>query len=597
MSLVKCSTILVAIKEAPPYVALSYAWGDPSVTKEVLLDEKRVEVTASLESALRHLKNSVDSSLALWVDYLCIDQGNEVEKAQQVSHMRDIYATASRVVVWLGVQETIQDIGLAIDWIDHFGDRAHRLGIGRTPARVLRKLLSPTDDHPSGAVEELDQRDISDFVESLTTSLDASRNPHYERLMAALQGFLSVAYWRRIWVVQEFTVATSHEFICGSRSFDFMCLHYALRVLRNFKYWQLTTTATEVSQQHHLIDHKTAIPIDTRCAMSLFKTYHDGKSDLMLLLSRFTHFKSSDPRDRIFALLGIAGDAGELGIVPDYTKTCAQVYTEAARALVEHGFFDIFSYCIYPHIGPQNMQSWVPDWSRVQTRYPLQERITKVHKSSWLQPDFHASKHLGQPTLHLDKTGIWNTALQLQTIEVCTVTAVGSPWETEGHGKWLHSLQVLAMFASPYTCDHDKTTHAIWSTALAGQQLRKEDTKPRISAETIVELDRAVGGKCLSNVTSSTLVNAGMASFAEAMQVVGHGRRTFSTSTGKLGCGPQEIQVGDVIVIVTGAQVPCVVRKRTDIDRYLMLGEAYVHGYMDGEAVDSDAIIDSLLLC
>ncbi|KAK5130373.1 hypothetical protein LTR08_002165 [Meristemomyces frigidus] len=60
----------------------------------------------------------------------------------------------------------------------------------------------------------------------------------------------------------------------------------------------------------------------------------------MYLPRRLQRFQASDPRDRVFALLGIATDATELGVKPDYNKSCEEVYTELARVLLSHGYFD-----------------------------------------------------------------------------------------------------------------------------------------------------------------------------------------------------------------------------------------------------------------
>jgi len=91
-----------SLDESPCYEALSYVWGDEKNTRSIFLDGRVWNVTASLESALRHLRREDETDRILWVDALCINQGNTVERNQQVSVMRDIYETAQDVLVWFG---------------------------------------------------------------------------------------------------------------------------------------------------------------------------------------------------------------------------------------------------------------------------------------------------------------------------------------------------------------------------------------------------------------------------------------------------------------------------------------------------------------
>jgi hypothetical protein len=47
--------------------------------------------------------------------------------------------------------------------------------------------------------------------------------------------------------------------------------------------------------------------------------------------------------------------------------------------------------------------------------------------------------------------------------------------------------------------------------------------------------------------------------------------------------GPESIQEGDMLCIFLGTEVPFMLRK--DTDNFIILSEAYVYGYMDGEAL------------
>jgi hypothetical protein len=65
-------------------------------------------------------------------------------------------------------------------------------------------------------------------------------------------------------------------------------------------------------------------------------------------------------------------------------------------------------------------------------------------------------------------------------------------------------------------------------------------------------------------------------------------RRFFITHSGFMGLGPVQAKVGDKVVVVIGVNVPLILREETTIERYAVVGEAYVHGLMDGLAVDEN---------
>lgn len=90
-----------ATETAQTYEALSYVWGAPVGTRPIECAGGTLMVTPNCESALRHLRQA-RGERALWIDAVCIDQASASEKAVQVPLMGDVYAHATRVLVWLG---------------------------------------------------------------------------------------------------------------------------------------------------------------------------------------------------------------------------------------------------------------------------------------------------------------------------------------------------------------------------------------------------------------------------------------------------------------------------------------------------------------
>jgi hypothetical protein len=95
------------------YDALSYTWGSTQTSALVFVGENTLDITQSLAEALPYLRYP-DKSRVLWIDAMCINQRDIVERSQQVKRMAMIYSKAERVVVWLGLEsnDTPSRIGM-----------------------------------------------------------------------------------------------------------------------------------------------------------------------------------------------------------------------------------------------------------------------------------------------------------------------------------------------------------------------------------------------------------------------------------------------------------------------------------------------------
>ena len=73
--------------------------------------------------------------------------------------------------------------------------------------------------------------------------------------------------------------------------------------------------------------------------------------------------------------------------------------------------------------------------------------------------------------------------------------------------------------------------------------------------------------------------------FEAAMDRWAAGRRFCASEAGYIGWVPQTADVGDMLCVILGAEVPFVLRKRPS-GQYQLIGECYVHGFMYGEVFD-----------
>jgi hypothetical protein len=83
------------------YEPVSYVWGDPSRSHEIVCNDKTLSLTASLVRALRRIRRT-NQPRRIWVDQLSINQDDLKERSQQVQFMSTIYKNATRVLVYLG---------------------------------------------------------------------------------------------------------------------------------------------------------------------------------------------------------------------------------------------------------------------------------------------------------------------------------------------------------------------------------------------------------------------------------------------------------------------------------------------------------------
>lgn len=100
------------------YTALTYAWESFKGSAEILLEGYRFRVTRNLECFLRELARRAGQEemrgVSVWVDALCINQGDLGERDEQVPMMGAIYQMARCAVAWMGPGDESTDEGMAL---------------------------------------------------------------------------------------------------------------------------------------------------------------------------------------------------------------------------------------------------------------------------------------------------------------------------------------------------------------------------------------------------------------------------------------------------------------------------------------------------
>ena len=283
---IKCRLITVeSLDLAPSYEALSHCWGLGAKTEVVSCNDevKPFTITESLFGALSRLRLD-DRNRLLWIDALCINQHDLSERSQQVSIMRLIYANASKVSVWLGVADNmfVATIGL----IKSIARSCCIHRYGATDPESWHQLLSKGPRYP--------------WLESLEQGKAAFHLPDSNDVCWENLGhFFDLPWFFRVWVIQEVQSCDNVQVICGEDIMDWNMVTLVATWFRaslpgRLRIQELRRRAGNqgafmgTSQMHFM----NLRPLTTH-----------QEAPFLRLLDRAQSFQSSEPKDKIYALL------------------------------------------------------------------------------------------------------------------------------------------------------------------------------------------------------------------------------------------------------------------------------------------------------
>lgn len=372
-----CKFIHVSLDDNPEFEGLSYAWGDVTDTRQISLDGDPYTVTTSLYHTLRHLQ--LDGAFrTIWVDAVCINQADLVERGEQIALMRRIYQLATSVIVYLG--EAWDGHELAMDFFK---------AAATLPGHHYEPSLEP---HLS------------------VRGHDASSKSLKENLVR----FLDLPWWKRLWTGQEYALARQLSFQCGStilpgkivqdaysnlRFHEGMCCwdspsvagdaSFGIPLLHAFFRMDATELARDCSGGHseapigeRPVRFSDSLPGNEPQGTSRWW----GPSTFLEGLDNFRCRECTDPCDKIYGLTGLyySDEVAEQFKKPDYRLPVEELYTTVAHTIIrETSRLDILSrargYC-EPTL---SLPSFVPDWS---VGHPVeidrQARLSELYDAS-----------------------------------------------------------------------------------------------------------------------------------------------------------------------------------------------------------------------
>jgi hypothetical protein len=345
-----------------------------------------------------------------------------------------------------------------------------------------------------------------------------------------------------------------------------------------------------------------------------------------LLASAFVNnsTQSGDPRDRVISLLGLASDDAELQIRPNYTTSCAILYTQAARAIIGSGHVDLLSFSQFPKGEErENLPSWVPDWTGRIYLPPLQlpwDSLFDASKSNSiagiLDDSDRSWKFLRLRGCMVDVVDFVEHSLECYVLNTAETSL---PWATTDRDEFMSILKnplgvssyidgiiklwkraIASVEASGLTVHRNSLTAWDLEYALipiADQELFGIGSTRRATMQSVEDYKTMVQELADAAREGRTPNNAAEKVAYFIMMTRQKEQCPFTTTKGYAGLGPDTMRDGDVVVVFAGAKFPYILRKADhEPETWTFVGYAYVHGIMYGELMEQELTFRDFVL-
>lgn len=608
-SRIQCSIRNTSLKNNLTYKALSYVWGNSTKGYTVTLDGVAVNVTDNLFSALRRLRHK-KRRVVLWVDALCIDQRNNVEKASQVQKMFHIYQSASEVIAWLGES--------------HAGSK-----------RAV-EFIAPL------------ARFIEQFTEGQVPQIEV--DTRYEQLGFTDKDWMSFCglwdqpYWTRIWVVQELvsratsislkTDAKPCFLQCGKDRASFrdlwIILTYCVTFADYFQRFGNTDVHFDGLAWKYIFEfEKSTGKLPT--GLGMWKVLSDrdqfAGADPITLQRMVTITRALDAtkdHDKIYSLLALVPSSDQF-TEPDYGISFRALLAKYVKFYVDrdHVLDAMFSNRFKPCT--EDVPSWTPElrhafhapdaWDDLQEGLPFFASGSKPAEVEFLTDDRGEPAMLRAKGIYIGTINHFNGPNTMDDLDLKTgpprlifhreVRKFGrrflsndDEWDVFWRTLVLDTEQTsrVAQISHPASetlrraclqmfCDED-----FWSSESQGEGEHEQD--PFIPTSTL-ESATMRQAKNLQGNTSSSEHRKGVHYWNENVIRTTLNRTFFATKEGNLGVGPYDTQLGDIVVILYGSR-RCIVLRARQAGGYLVVGTAYVHGIMKGEMIGAHGVQETI---
>lgn len=590
-SLLKCTLSTHDLSSAPAFTGLSYTWGPSlrdinnarlkprSSTFRIECNSRTATIGENLYDflALCAQDDSHDLQDYLWIDALAINQSDTDERSEQVKLMGDIYQKATRVVIWLGPEDSST----------------------QNATKLMNGWLKLNED------ERLSLHPAEVAVGHQNALLDLNS-------WQALAQFFQREWFNRAWIIQEVVFAKTVTLLCGEHSMSWNELRLFSHYLATSSWTMLLKQLTGSLAASGVIEPGHNTPARLAAAQRTWKAAHEDAFLYALIRARSS--RSGNPRDKVYSQLGL----GIADIFPDYQASIADVYITAATYILEHSGSLLLLTCVEGedfHSIP-GLPSWVPDWSVTKatglrvTGYmdfcaaldrPKRQEISKdcegnhilsveafmldtIVETCETKPELRDNLHNSSIWGLVDRLGDSYAAAPEQSSEealwrtlMTNREAVGTTWSPV-HREYP---------AQPEPLGSSFRDWVLWRYVAASEP---PSTFPTLSSTRRGRLpDEAEIRRAREKSINEPSYVADLARRASLYDVhCSHAMlvRPFRTEQGYIGLGTQCLRQNDTVWIVPGCRVPLVLRRVAGSARYRLVGGAYVHGFMNGEALE-----------
>lgn len=539
---IDCLLCTRSLNNNPQYEALSYTWRDSTQTRDISVNKKFFTITENLFVALRNLRFSLKRRV-IWINAICINQNDIPEKNQQIQHMQEIYRQTSEVLIWLGTKTnttaTAIDFMTRIDW-------------------WILKEEEP-DIYPS-------QMEFSVLKSILESSV---QRENFQTALLAILEFMKRPWWGRVWVSQEYAMATKAHFLCDGLVIELHIFEYFECV------WKFCEPLlSEIHREKRLssfsvyaeiLDHAEKLFFLLTKRLSVQESISQQTPvNITYLLSSSKSLKSTDSRNRVYAFLGMTfGENFENELLkPDYSLSTKNVYVNVATHILStRRILDILLHICHNTTGERQgedirfptkrarqLPSWVPDWSKSWETVPIDTFVFQQEAEPIFQADLDRVSPI--PFRFL-KHGL---ILGAKGILVDTISLVGSqafPTFTPIFETW---RKMMSQADDEIYFGKRTVREAFWRTILQDQW--RYDNKPS-------RLDNLVDGHIkFSSCTEEQ--EARLKSLMDIKLLMYHrSRRFFCTKRGYIGMASLLVRPDDLVVVLLEGTVPFILRKST----------------------------------
>ena len=597
----------------PRYAALSYTWGSPGNTNPILLNGQHFSVRQNLQDALQQIQISRLVNHYLWVDAICINQGENDnasnERSAQITLLTQIYEQAASILVWLGKPENEANNGLAFSMMKEFRERYRQV---MKNGRPYRPWWLPHKPRTSG-------QDLADLLLTVSPAkdkkiYDVPGSRTYDAWLGVITLWKS-SWWTRTWVFQESTIPERYKtmymagvfvlplsskvrFLCGDQETNWS----ELGATFNFA---TTILSTPNIDSHFLLGVQKAF-----ARLSTFRSQRiqQVRWSFLDILQMFRCTECFDPRDKVYAPLCLAPDDVHCYIKPNYAKkTLLDVYTDVVRYyLAKPGHeLDFLGYAQFQEEGqvletPQSIKSalpsWVPDFSARLDMVPIPktlhvpENLKRFHFTLYDRRGIPSNKqaltvayhHLGDA---LSRSFIEADALYVSGVYIDTLIHIMR--ET---GPDLETIRTVARGQGRKWAINSK--HKYFTGESFGDAINRiavldlvndEQGKPtaRGGSLDLAFLRRPRGELSLGDYRRHMNMRSAQRK-AFALREMGYSQKSYLLMV------PHTAVAGDAIWALAGGQALHILRSMDrGTKRYRFIGECYVHGLLDGEIVRS----------